>query len=348
MAQPVNPQSFQPDGEPVPVAEQMASGAQIGFQQFSASENGVLVYQAGQSTDLPQLTWFARSGKELGSVGAPSRIFDFALSPDDKQVAIARADVQLKTSDLWIRDLERGTETRFTSHASINERPVWSADGARIVFSSTRAGRTDLYQKLATGTAQDESVLAGLTAKFAMDLSRDGKLLLYEEGVRSIFVLPLDGGRNPRAVFHSEFRETQPQLSPDGRWLAYVSDESGRNEIYVRPFSMDANAPGGKWPVSNGGGADPRWRRDGQELFFLAADGKLMAAKVKGGAGAGFSTDVPESLFEVPPFFSRVANGSFRYAIAGDGNRFLVLMGQKNAVQPPLTVVTNWESAVKR
>jgi eukaryotic-like serine/threonine-protein kinase len=346
MAQPVEPATLEPAGEPFPVAEGVNSGLQVGYAQFSLSRNGTLIYQAGQGLTGRRITWFDRAGKQLGVVGEAGRIWDFSVSPDDKRVAISRADVQLNTSDLWIRDLQRGTETRFTFHASMNSRPVWSSDGSRIFFSSSRAGRTDLYQKLSTGSSEEETLLTSNSPKHAMDVSEDGKLLLFQVGT-DVQALPIGPNTQPKPVVHSEFNETQPQLSPDGHWLAYVSDESGRNEIYVQPFGMDGSASTGKVTISTNGGANPRWRRDGKELFYLAADGNLMSVPVKTAAGGVFATNPPQPLFEIPPLLSRIGTGAFRYAVSSDGQRFLVLLGP-NEPPPPLTVITNWQAAVKR
>src|SRR5439155_15743273 len=266
MAQPVDARSLEPRGEPFPVVEQVNSGSQIGYGQFSTSPNGTLVYQAGQGINGRQLAWFDRGGRPLGIVGEAGRIWDFSISPDDKRLAIARTDVQLRTSDLWIHDLQRGPEPRFTSHPSLNQRPVWSFDGARIMFSSSRAGRTDLYRKISSGTAPEETVLTTDYPKYAMDSSRDGKVLIYHN-TRDIYAVSLTESHQSIPLIHSDSVETQPQLSPDNRWLAYVSDESGRNEIYVQPFSLDAKPPANRWMVSSSGGTDPRWRRDGKELF---------------------------------------------------------------------------------
>jgi Tol biopolymer transport system component len=345
MAQPIDVDTHQLSGEAFPVAEQVNAGYQVGYGQFSVSQNGTLVYQVGQSAAGRQLAWFDRAGKQQGFIGEAGRIWDFSLSPDEKSVAIARIDTQLRTSDLWIRDLERGTEARFTSHPSLHARPVWSTDGAQIIFSSTRTGRTDLYKKPSNGNAPEESVLSTFTPKYATDWSRDGKILLFQTQY-DVFALR-NGDQKPVALLQSEYREAQPQLSPDRRWLAYVSDESGRNEIYVQPFSPDGNPSAGKRPISTNGGTDPRWRRDGKELFFLAADGKLMSAAVKLLASADLKTEAPHPLFEIPPISSRVATGSFRYAVSNDGQRFLVLLGPNEPPQP-LTVITNWQSAVKR
>jgi eukaryotic-like serine/threonine-protein kinase len=145
----------------------------------------------------------------------------------------------------------------------------------------------------------------------------------------------------------SDFTEGQPQLSPNGRWLAYVSDETGRSEIYVQPFSLGGSTmPAGKWPISSGGGTDPRWRQDGKELFFIS-NGNLVSASVRTADAARFDSDAPQMLFELTPLASPLRNGTFRYAVAASGKRFLIMMDPKEAARPPLTVVVNWEAAIK-
>jgi eukaryotic-like serine/threonine-protein kinase len=348
MAQPVDSASLQPAGDPSPVAEQVTPSPNVGHWQFSLSETGVLAYETGRGSGEGQLTWFDRGGRQLSRVGEPGRIFAFALSPEDKRVVISRSDAQWRTSDLWIHDVDRRMDTRLTSHASLNRTPVWSPNGDWIIFSSSRSGQNSLYRKLTRGTTPEELVLpqvnrAGL---YPQDWSRDGKLLLFRTVQGDVFAAPLSGAAEAISVLHSEFLHNQPQLSSDGRWLAYVSDESGRNEVYVQPFSLDGHTPPNKWPISSTGGTDPRWRRDGKELFYLAADGKLMSVAVK--AGAGFATDSPQPLFEVPPSVSRLGTGAFRYAVTSDGKRFLVLIAARETVQQSLTVLTNWQSALKK
>jgi serine/threonine protein kinase len=347
MAQPVDSESLQPAGDPFPISEELtASSDRTGYSLYSVSENGTLVYQTGGgATAERRLSWFDRAARELEPAGRPGVILNFALSPDGKRIAVSRRNSQF--SDLWIQDLERGTESRFTSHASQNHTPVWAPDGERIVFSSGRSGRTDLYQKLVHGTAPEELFFEGNGAKYATDWSRDGKLLLFE-WLGDVYALPL-AGRKPVKVLGSQFLEQQPQLSPDGRWLAYASNESGRFEIYVQAFSIDSSKPASdRWTISNAGGADPRWRGDGKELFYLSADGKLMSVEIQPAGGARFAAAPPRPLFEIPPLASQLRNSSFRYAVTADGKRFLVLMEPKNTPQPPLTVVVNWQAAIPK
>jgi Tol biopolymer transport system component len=325
-----------------------------------------LLYQNGLSI-LTKLTFTDRSGKELMAVGEPARVTDFALSPEEKRVVIARANLTANEStgrDLWMYDLEHQTTSQFTTKAT-NSRPVWSPDGTRVAFSSNRTGRTDLYEKPATGAVAEQTIYATKDSpKFGFDWTRDGKFLLYVDILRGgksgadILALPAGGGK-PLPVIQAEFNQTKPQLSPDNRWLAYVSDESGRGEVYVQPFSLEGKPSTQRWQISASGGTDPRWRRDGRELFFLAADQKLMSVAIRSATekvGAPeFAFDSPQSLFTLPPMFTLpvTSNGvfeamAFRYAVTADGKRFLVLADSGNSTPAPITVLTNWQAGLKK
>ncbi len=219
----------------------------------------------------------------------------------------------------------------------------WSPDGQRIVFFSSRAGQYDLYRKDAGGAGQDEQLLASRLSKFPTDWSRDGRFLLYtESGSKNgfdLWTLTGPGGRDPKPVpfLQTPFDETQGQFSPDGLWIAYASDESGRYEVYVRPFPPGA----GKWKISIRGGQCPRWRHDGKELFYLSPERKLMAAPVKA-SQPSFEAAAPQELFDTRiPSFNPGFN-QFPYAVSADGKRFLVHTSLGDAAETPLTVVVNW------
>jgi eukaryotic-like serine/threonine-protein kinase len=197
--------------------------------------------------------------------------------------------------------------------------------------------------------------MTGDSAKVADDISHDGKFLLYEETgtgrktTRSdVLLLALGGADKPVPILQSEFNESHAQLSVDGRWLAYVSDESGRDEVYVQPFASDGKPAAAKWQISTSGGRDPRWRRDGSELYYLAADQKLMMVPVKASAGAAFSVASPQPLFEMPPLSATLRQGEFRYAVSSDGKRFLVYSSAMEGAQPPIIAVTNWQAGLKK
>src|SRR5258708_119037 len=299
MAQPFDPQTLQPAGDLFPVAEHV-SRVNLSGAMASISGNGALVYWGGVGFGLNQLVWYDRSGKPTGNVGAPARALEFALSPDEKTVASARRTGSGNFSDIWLHELARGVETRFTFQASANGWLVWSPDGRRIAFASSRTGALNLYLKDTSGAGQDEELLKPGTLRVPCDWSRDGQFLLYTDGspktASDLWVLNMEGDRKPVPFLQTPFFESQGQFSPDGHWIAYASDESGRFEVYVRPF------PSGpaKWKISINGGEHPRWRGDGKEIFYLSPDRKLMAAAVNGKAASQpvFEAQGPVALFE--------------------------------------------------
>jgi eukaryotic-like serine/threonine-protein kinase len=342
MAQPFDADRLQLIGEPFPVADQVTNFVHGLKGSFAVSETGALAYFRGG--DTRQLTWFNRAGEELGPVGVPDAYSYPSLSPDEKTIAVTK-NSQGGASDIWLIDLGRGHPSRFTFDPERDFLPIWSPDGSRIVFTSSRNGSWDLYQKAVSGTAQEELLLKSNDSKFPTDWSWDGRFIAYNrqspDGGTNLWVLPLFGDRKPIPFVHSEFYEMFGYFSPNGRWLAYVSDESGRSEVYVRPFPVSA----GISPVSTGGGRQPRWRRDGRELFYLSLHGKLMVVEVNG--GDGFRAGAPKALFQMrlPSDFSW---GSGNYAVTADGQRFLVTTPAGEAASPTIAVVLNWPAAVKK
>ncbi|MBE0659848.1 MAG: PD40 domain-containing protein [Bryobacteraceae bacterium] len=325
-------------GESFAVAEKVGMG-RTGRAEFSVSGNGMLVYGAGAGGT--RLTWMDRGGKRLetfGDLGAP---FSPALSPDGKQVAFRMAAARGQGSDIWVRDLARGIPTRFTFHPSFHYAPVWSPDGSRIVFSSNPEGPYALYLKSASGAGQEERLLKAGNPQFASDWTAKGDLLLYHEvdpkTKRDLWVLPMTGERKPAVFLKTEFNERQGAFSPDGKWIAYSSDESGRYEIYVQPYP----ATGAKWQVSRDGGRHPKWRRDGRELYWLEEDGTLMAAEVS--MGQTFQPGNAGALFE-----TGITNISELFAVTGDGKRFLLPMPAETEGARPVTVVQNWLAGARR
>jgi eukaryotic-like serine/threonine-protein kinase len=244
-------------------------------------------------------------------------------------------------------DLAGGNMSRFTFDPSDDATALWSPDGQRIVWTSSRSGTLDLYQKAASGAGKDELLLKSTTTKYADDWSRDGKFILYEnvdpKTKFDLWVLPMFGDRKPIPYLQTEFIEAHSRFSPDGRWVAYVSDESGRPEVYVQSFP----ATGGKWQISSGGGDQPLWRRDGKELFYVAAGGKLMAAEVNQSAST-FQAGVPKPLFALhvgPIGLTSIRN---YLLVTADGQRFLVNNSLEDADSFPITVAINWISLLKR
>jgi serine/threonine protein kinase len=348
LAQPFDTRKMSLMGEPFPLAEQVSNSLINGRGAFSVSENGVLVYASGTSWNT-QLVWLDRSGKELSVASPPGNHVKLRLSPDDRRLVLERDDPQTGNKDLWVRDLSRGVTTRFTFDPSNDSDPIWSPDGSRIVWSSNRNGRVGLYQKSASGMGQDELLLSSENYVLPRDWSTDERFIVYikfdPKTFWDVWGLPLAGERKPFLLVQSPYSEGAPRLSPDGRWLAYRSSESGREEVYVTTFP----SPSAKWQISSGGGAQPHWQHDGKELYYVAADSRLMAVQVESAAAskADFAAGVPQALFETRLPYASMRDIDF-YDVAADGRRFLINTPVDEVRAMPLTVVVNWAAGVKK
>lgn len=339
LAQSIDPIRLELKGEPFPIAENVNYIAANSYASLSVSDNGVMAYWIG-GISKRQLFWFDRSGKQLNPVGPPGEVNDIVLSPDGKKLAMQR--LVEGNSDIWLMDLERGVPSRFTFAADTDDTPVWSADGSFIVFSGG-SSVFNLYRKNSSGIGNPEMLLQSEEGKEASSWSSDGKFLLFTvygpKTVTDVWVLPAEAGAQPYSLVATEFEEAMAQFSPDGRWFAYTSNESGRTEVYVQSFPVS----GGKWLISTGGGSQPRWRRDGKELFYLAPDRQLMSVNVS--ASSTFETSAPTPLFQ-----SRVSSYSApnRYAVSTDGQRFLINGPAGEVSRTPFAVVINWTSGLSR
>ncbi len=326
-------------GEPKKVVDQVGSTRASGY--FASSMNGRLIYRSALS-EIGQLSWFDRLGRRTATVGE-SFFLDAApvLAPQGDRFVMSKYD--LDNPDIWIYDLARDVSQRMTVDPGLDVSPIWSRDGKWIVFSSGRAGHYDLYRIGTTGGSHEELLYASPDNKFASSMTPDGQFLLYSTRVDGanpdIWLLPLeaDGKRIPMPVVQTSASETAGIISPDGRWLAYVSDESGKPEIYLQPFSPSTNSSARtKVLLSREGGNMPRWRSDARELFYRALDGTLMSIAV--GAGASLQPGSPQPLFRL---------ASYRWDVASDGNSFLVSVPVEQTV-PPFTVVLNWTAEWKK
>jgi serine/threonine protein kinase len=348
MAQPFDAGGLKMTGEPVPVVEGVATTGSIGV--FSVSPSGALAYRSGASAGNYLLTWVDRQGKTLDTFGQNG--FDSAvrLSPDGAR-GVVRDAASNARGDLWTLDFARGIRTRFTFRQSAGSTGIWSPDGSRIAFSAG-ALMEILYEKASTG-AGEEKELWKEPGKILnpTSWSRDGRILLYYTvnaggGAADLFALPLEGDRKPVSLLSTKAAEGQPTFSPDMRWIAYSSNESGRTEIYVRPFIASPPSLGeGKWQISRDGGGSPRWRADGKEIVFDAPPiGSVkMAVEVSGSASA-FQAGVPQRLFQNPG-----GAADLGWDITADAKRFLIsLPPARQSTQTPITVVLNWQAQLKK
>ena len=349
MSQPFDARRLQLSGEPAPVGEQIwQHGSLWGLVSLSASAGGVLAYRTGDIQDM-QLMWYDREGKPLGAVGPPGGYSEPALSPDEKRVAVTRLTSEAPAGAIWIVETSRGTVSRFSFGAASYFSPTWSPDGSRIAYSSDREGLVGAYVKSASGAGREEPLFRSASGAFQyiIDWSPDGRYVLSEQqGSKgsALLVLPLASGSKPFVFLEGDFNASQSQFSPDGKWIAYTSNESGRHDVFVQSFTgAPGAAGGGKWQVSNGGGAQPRWRRDGKELFYLGPDRKLMAVEVKG--GATFESGPPRPLFQTQ--VPGLLDARNHYVASADGRRFLVITPLPDAAAAPITVVLNWTAGLK-
>jgi len=352
MAQPLDAKRLQLSGDAFPVAEYVQYDSLMWRGIFSASQNGILAFQGGGIGQVgTQLLWLDQSGKPIGEVSELAPYFTPRLSPNGRKLAVQISNRQSQNASLWLYELSRGTRIRFTFNSFIDANPVWSPDGRSIVFASNRTGHFDLYQKASSGATTEEVLLQSNHDKYPMSWSPDGRFIAYysysssshdlkREKRGETWVLPLFGARKPFPFLQTNFEAGGAQFSPDGRWIAYASDESGRYEIYVAPFP----GPGASWQISATGGLYPVWRRDGTGLFYVGLDNStLMAAEVNA-RGSNFQVRAVRSLFQ------RVVRMSVGnpYDVSIDGLRFLV-----NTIPPaeqnpaPITLVINWTAGLR-
>jgi Tol biopolymer transport system component len=339
-AQPFDPRAVQVSGEPVPVAQGVASfRSRADWGWFSASPSGVLAYREGGASAV-QLAWVDRKGGRLETVGEPGPYGQIALSPDERRVALEMpGDEGL---DLWVMDVARGVASRVTTDPADEGNPVWSPDGRELVYQKNATGGIDLFRKGLGRGASAEPLLESPGNDFPEDWSRDGRTLFYIIGAadgQAVWALPLADDGPPELVLKTGFRVAEPRLSPDGRWLAYISDESGRFEVYVEPFRR----PGERVRVSVDGGGQPKWRNDGKELFFRPLGGPLMAVEVKD-ERERLEVGRPTELFDVG--VTATATGT-DYAVSSDGQRFLVKVPADEGSRTRIHVVTNWTSLLE-
>jgi serine/threonine-protein kinase len=342
MAVPFDSQRLMATGAPAPVVEGVLQSATSGAAQYSLSATGSLVYVRGDvQSALRRLVWVARNGAEQ-IITAPPRTYLFPrVSPDGGRIAVGISEHE---THLWLYDLARETLTRLTFEGTINHNPAWTPDGKRIAFNSDKEGTTNIYWQLADGSGGLERLTTSQNSNVPMSWTPDGQLLAFMESNPTtgadIWVLRISD-RKPQPFLQTPFNESVPRFSPDGHWLAYISNESGRYEVYVQPYP----GPGGKWQISTEGGTEPTWNHNGRELFYRNGD-KMMAVDIA--TRSGFAAGKPRMLFEGR--YERSPATSPNYDVSPDGQRFLMLKPSEQEASAPtqINVVLNWFEELKR
>jgi Tol biopolymer transport system component len=292
-------------------------------------------------------------------LGDAAQYFDPRISPDGQRVAVDLFDSASRNLDIWMYEVARGLRTRFTFDAAFDRYPVWSPDGSRIAFQSNRQGQFALYVKPSSGAGTEELLLSTTQSLLPRDWSPDGRFVLFDSAGdpktgTDLWVLPMSGdpstplpsatlgtggaGRKPVAFLQTAFNESDGHFSPDGKWVAYVSNENGSDQVYVAPFP----GPGGKWQISAAGGSRPTWRRDGKEIIYLSADDKLMATEVNA-KGSNFEVGAVKQLFQTKP-----QRPGTVYDATRDTQRFLVNTSSAQKSTVPITLVLHWTADLKK
>ena len=338
-AQRFDPKTYELSGEPTPLLNDIQYGPRIARAVFASSTNGLLVAQKMGDTGASQALWFDRKGQQVGVALNPGVYGNTFLSPDGRFLAADTTDAASQNTDVWTYDLQTQSAKRLTFDPSIDSMPIWSPDGTRIVFASNRELKFDLYFKNANGSDEEKVIAQDGPDRFPNDWSRDGNYVLYERGPDLWFLHVPDLKMSQFLKASSTLKNAR--FSPDGKWVAYASNESGRWEIYVTSFP-DAH---GKWQISNGGGDQPKWRADGKELFYMAPDGKVMAASVT--VGANFDAGTPAALFQGNPREMVATSEQVTYDVSKDGQKFLINTQLKTGTIP-MSVVLDWAAKLNR
>jgi Tol biopolymer transport system component len=346
LAQPFDPVRLRLTGEARPIADGVGWSTNRGpaFSVSNSSTNssanpGILAYRAAGDPKT-QLAWFDRQGRMLGPASEPGMIDGFSLSRDGTRAVVARRESEDGPSALWIVEFARGVNMRLTFGSLSASSPIWSPDGSRILFSARREGGTGMFQLAANGSGKEELLQQRPGNVHIDSWSPGGRFIAYTaadaKGGSAIWALPANGGdRKPMLILQDSFRVRQASFSPDERWIAYVSNESGRDEVYVRGFPSGE----GKWLISSSGGTHPSWRSDGRELFYVSPDGTLTAVGIASSA-SGIRPDVARPLFRT--------RGATRYSATTDGQRFLMKTRVEDESPPSINVLLNWHQLLRK
>ncbi|MGA8212414.1 MAG: protein kinase [Candidatus Sulfotelmatobacter sp.] len=345
MAEPFDLRRLEPSGEPLPIANHAAVNGATSHPLFTASQTGTLVYQNGETSGGWNLLWFNRDGKQTASIAQVDRYLNPTLSPDGKRLVVDIFGGTQGIGDIWIFDLTRGTSTRLTFGGNNHSNPVWTPDGKTVFYASTAKGPPHIYAKAADGSGSERTVLeTPEVVELPWAPSPDGRFLVYARLSKTdlghhLWVLPLVGDGKPFPIVQDAFEESLPAVSPDGKWMVYQSNESGRREIYITAFP----AGGAKWQVSTNGGTAAKWRGDGKELFFLDATDKIVAVDVNA-SGNAVRLGTPRDLFQTVGIQREYGP----FDVTADGKKFLLNSGNLKEGSDPFTLVLNWPVELKK
>ncbi len=338
MAQPFDPGKLQVAGEPYPLADMVRRVESAQISVYSSSPNGTLVYQpeVSTSTDL-QAVWYGRTGKRLGLAGTPRLYRQGALSPDEKRFAAQIMNPVNGVSDIWLLDLTSGILSRMTSDSAAKSTPVWSPDGREILFASNKAGKPNLYRKT-VGGGDEQLVHQAAESIYPAAWLRDGSVIFMNSYGKSFYRKTPGRDAQPETLLKTEYYKDEPRVSPDGNWVAYNTNESGRWEVYIAAYPSFTQ----RRQVSNHGGVQGFWRKDNKELFYIELDGNIVSVPIK--PGPALEAGIPEVLF---PTRVPVQAQWDQFAVTGDGQRFLVLESLESEAKP-FTIVLNWPAIARK
>jgi Tol biopolymer transport system component len=340
VAQKFDPHNYALSGEAHAISDEVQYFPQTDLALFGVAGKSVLVVQTGKGADKNQLTWYDRSGKNVGAIGSAGGFANPKISPDGRRLAFEQTDADGRHVDIWMHEFASGATSRLTFGPGLNEIPVWNADGSRIAFGSQTKVNFTVFEKNADGSGSPREVSdLGVQEQGVWDWSLDGNYLLLRKNNELWYLPPKDSQAKP--FLQGKFSLRNAQFSPDGKWVAYSSNETGRWVVYVSPFPSGTS----RWQVSRGGD-EPRWRRDGKELFFVSSEGKLTAVPVK--LGTTFEAGQPVTLFQAHLRQPISAQDVFSYDVTADGQKFLVNTKVDSPNSAPLSVILNWSSELEK
>ncbi len=343
MAQPFDPVKLELTGDAVPVAERVIYSPNYAHAAFSVSENGVLILQTGENQTTHAVV-FDEAGNRT-HVMTDANPSGPRFSPDGKRVLFGVLDPLTRNADVWVNDMTRGASTRLTFNSFIEINPIWSPGGDSVVYQSNRNGFYDLYIKSANGAGEDRPLVTSARNKAAAEWSPDGRYFGYTstgdpKTKSDIWLLPMTGDRTPIPFLHTEFNELSPTFSPDGRWVVYQTDETGKSEIYARL----TDGTGGKYKITTDGGRRPLWRSDKRKLYFTSMDKKLQIAYLNV-TPTSISVDSITTRWDLD---ARNIAGNVLSDVSADGKQFIFPVTDSKLSAPPITLVQNWDEDLKK